>query len=530
MNQSSINLIDSLRLIFPTEDFAWLLESRPRAMMVQWVSLDVKNGQPGDILLLPASKASNQIFKTAAEKGIEVILLLGEIARLKNITSKVPVIVVDTEDEIRQIQRRILTLLSNNDEFLNERKVSIHTQLSRLAAQGVELKELARAMMEISRHGVLIHDKRLAIIAEAPSADLLPFWNDITDQLNRLENLPPQMRDRQQAGDQNIAIRQNLSGGISRVIVPISVGDVARGYLSVIGINDTLDQVDHAVADGGALICAIAMSRTKAVRETEKRLHSDLLTALLQEDISPRDAKLWVDAIGLDQSQAHTALQFSWASSSPPSRRRLETLIHGEVIRMGIKVILNPAGEAVICFCQVSPDEDGYRLALDLGAGVLEKGSREFPDAKIRCGVGSPTTNINLWHKSFREAGLALDMATRLDKDKPLYYPELSIYRLIMLLENNPELRDFQNDVLGSLLAQGGKNNFIETLEAYFEQKGNLTQTAEMLYIHRNTLSYRLDRIAEIAGWDLDNHDTALSVQLALKIYRLMEGSGELRE
>lgn len=368
----------------------------------------------------------------------------------------------------------------------------------------------------------MIHDKRLNIIAEVPSADLQPFWGDITDQLSKIETLPAPIQDRQQAGDKNIAIDQKLSGGISRVVVPISVGDVARGYLSVVGIDGTLDQLDHAVAEGGALICAIAMSRTKAVRETEKKLQSDLLTALLQEDISPRDAKLWVDAIGLDQTQAHAALQFAWGSSKPPSRRRLETLIHGEVVRKGIKVVLNPAGEAVICFCQVPVDENGYRLALEFGSAVLGQGNREFPDAKIHCGVGAPTTNINLWHRSFREAGLALDMAARLEKDKPLYYPELSIYRLLMLLEHNPELKVFQADVLGLLLSQEGKNNFIETLEAYFEQIGNLTQTSEALYIHRNTLAYRLDRIAEITGWDLDNQDTALSVQLALKIYRLV--------
>ena len=90
---------------------------------------------------------------------------------------------IETEEDVRQIHRKLLSVLTNKDEILNERKVSIHSQLSRLAAQGVELNELARAMLEITRHGVLIHDKRLNIIAEAPSSDLLPFWENLTDQL-----------------------------------------------------------------------------------------------------------------------------------------------------------------------------------------------------------------------------------------------------------------------------------------------------------------------------------------------------------
>jgi len=282
------------------------------------------------------------------------------------------------------------------------------------------------------------------------------------------------------------------------------------------------------VAEAGALICAIDMSRTKAVRETEKKLQSDLLTALLQEDLSPRDAKLWIEAMGLDKSQAHAALQFIWDSPNPPSRRRLETSINGEVVRMGIKVILNPAGEAIICFCQVPPNDYGYQLALKLGTNVLKQTINEFPNAPVRCGIGSPTSNLNQWHISFREAGLALDMATRLKENKPLYYPDLSIYRLLLLLETNPELKAFQEDTLGALLLHENRNEFIKTLEAFFEQKGNLSQTAKVLFIHRNTLSYRLKQISEITGFDLKNCDTALSVQLALKIYRMMQGKVEI--
>jgi purine catabolism regulator len=62
----------------------------------------------------------------------------------------------------------------------------------------------------------------------------------------------------------------------------------------------------------------------------------------------------------------------------------------------------------------------------------------------------------------------------------------------------------------------------LQTLSAYFTHHGNLSQTAEALFIHRNTLQYRMDRIAEISGFDLDNPETRLAVQLALKAYRLI--------
>jgi purine catabolism regulator len=55
-------------------------------------------------------------------------------------------------------------------------------------------------------------------------------------------------------------------------------------------------------------------------------------------------------------------------------------------------------------------------------------------------------------------------------------------------------------------------------LEGFFECHGNLSQTAARLHIHRNTLAYRLEQIANIAQLDLDDPDARFSLQLALKL------------
>ena len=64
--------------------------------------------------------------------------------------------------------------------------------------------------------------------------------------------------------------------------------------------------------------------------------------------------------------------------------------------------------------------------------------------------------------------------------------------------------------------------DLIKTLEAYFNCHGNLSQTAESLIVHRNTLLYRMNRINEIAGIDLNRPETRLALHLALTIRRLL--------
>ncbi len=70
--------------------------------------------------------------------------------------------------------------------------------------------------------------------------------------------------------------------------------------------------------------------------------------------------------------------------------------------------------------------------------------------------------------------------------------------------------------MIGPLLAQENARELIHTLEIYFAHNGNVCQTAEALFVHRNTLMYRLERIATILNLDLEKPETRLALQLAL--------------
>jgi purine catabolism regulator len=181
-------------------------------------------------------------------------------------------------------------------------------------------------------------------------------------------------------------------------------------------------------------------------------------------------------------------------------------------------------GVEVVCFCEVVPEPARPILALQFGQAVVEQGFREYPQAPIRCGVGLRAKQLSAWRDSFSQAGQALEMARRFQEARVLYFPDLSVYRLLFQFEHNPALIAFQEEILGPLLSHDGGQELLETLEVYFEHNGSLTQASEALFIHRNTLTYRLERIRDIGGIDLEKPETRLAVQLALHIYRMLGG------
>ena len=100
------------------------------------------------------------------------------------------------------------------------------------------------------------------------------------------------------------------------------------------------------------------------------------------------------------------------------------------------------------------------------------------------------------------------------------YFGDLGLYQLLTTLGNSTEASRFYRKTLGRLLSYDESKNaeLVQTLEAFFECHGNLSQTAARLHIHRNTLTYRLEQISSITQLDLDDPDARFSLQFALKL------------
>ncbi len=404
---------------------------------------------------------------------------------------------------------------------LLKREIQVNAQLTRLVMNNAGLAKLATTLSELSGWSVAIHDKRLRLLASHPSPFLRSIWEDILPTLSEFANLAPELKDREKSGKKFAVYQQSLPGNLIRCAAPISVESITRGYLSLLDVNRQPAPIDLIILEQGVLAIGLEMSRLKAVREAEKRLKGDLLTALLTDQISPRDASLWVQNMGLDPLKPHVAIRLSWHADRPPSRRRLETLVNGEASRLGMRVLVRTLETEIICFCEVHPDQNRPEDAIVFCSAVVDRGKTEYPEQPICSGVGNFAPDLDGWRFSFRQAGQALEMARRLNEYRPLYFQDLSVYRLLLQLEYHPELQAFKDEMIGDLLQTEGADEAVRTLETYFGHNGNLSQAAEALFIHRNTLIYRLERIAEITRLNFDNNETRLAIQLALRIHRM---------
>ena len=438
-----------------------------------------------------------------------------------------PVLSLSSHSRVRDVERTVISLLVNRKVQIERRGTQIYRQLTQISMRNEGMDELVGAMARLTKKAVVIHDKRLQPISHKIQAEFVDIWDDIEFFLKKDDALPVELQDRHRVADVDppVLMQALPISGVARLVAPVIAVNVGRGYLSIIGRESDLDEIDQLVCEHGAAACALEMAKQKAVNETEKRLRGTFLDRLLLGDVSQQEAARQGERFNHDMTRTHIAFVLAWRGDNAPSLRRLETTVNAIVAGRDCKALVwtrRKEGEVVVFHATDFADPIDHSLALS--AAFSQEIKRQYPGRRVAIGLGAVARDIKGWRSSYRDAVQAMELAERLQTDAPLFIGDLGVFQLILGLTDRDKLGDFCEDTLGKLLEYDSRQNadLIKTLEAFFNCHGNLSQTAESLIVHRNTLLYRMNRISDIAGIDLNRPETRLSLHLALTIRRLL--------
>ncbi len=439
----------------------------------------------------------------------------------------IPMLILPGGTRVRMIEKQIVSLLVDRKGQLERRGTQIYRQLTQISSRNEGMQELIGAMARLTNKAVVVQAKRLQELYSAVQPQFVAYWEDVEGFLRKQDNLPIELQDRHRVVEvENPVLMQSLpTPGLARLVAPIITRDVGRGYLSIIGRDTDLDDIDMLVAEHGSAACALEMAKAKAISDTEKRLRGTFLDRLLIGDVSHQEAIRQGERFDHDMTLTHVAAVLTWQGDKSPSLRRLETIVNGIVAAQRASALVwQRERENEVLVFQAVDDKDPTSAAMKLARTFSVEIQRQYPGARVAIGLGQPAREIGVWRSSYRDATQALDLAKRLQTDTPLYIGDLGVYQLILSLSDRDKLISFYEKTLGPLLEYDLRQHadLIKTLEAFFTCHGNLSQTADMLIVHRNTLLYRMNRINEIAQVDLERPEIRLALHLALTIRRLL--------
>lgn len=270
-------------------------------------------------------------------------------------------------------------------------------------------------------------------------------------------------------------------------------------------------------------ICNHIMSQ-----QVEEKSIQDILESILFGDCSQPELLISRAALyDYDLAKPHRVLFVRFGASLPLNKAnlaieqkviedklKLQQIVHDSFHRAGKKVLSTARSDRLVLLI---PSERSMQEAQQVEAitqSILQTAQDQLKPLQIHIGWGSPFDQLPAAKKSLEQAELALKVAMTSGKKRSFGYESLGFYKVLFNVSNRKELESFRSEVLGPLneydKRHGGE--LLPTLTAFLEDTENLSIVADKLHIHRNTLRYRLQKVAEITGRNLG--DTQDRMQL----------------
>ena len=159
-----------------------------------------------------------------------------------------------------------------------------------------------------------------------------------------------------------------------------------------------------------------------------------------------------------------------------------------------------------------------------LASSIVDTLSGEFY-THCSVGIGTVVSSIKDLARSFKEAQVALEVGKVFDTEKPIVsYNHLGIARLIYQLPTTL-CEMFLKEVFRKGSIDSLDHETLFTIQRFFENSLNVSETSRKLFVHRNTLVYRLEKIKKITGLDLREFEDAIVFKVALMVKRYLSSN-----
>ena len=238
-----------------------------------------------------------------------------------------------------------------------------------------------------------------------------------------------------------------------------------------------------------------------------------LLDNLLLVDIYNRAKKLHID-----NSVPRAIIQISVESDldSEETDNTASELLSGLYTAQGGDYLTAVDESSVILIKAVNAPDD--YASVEEAATVAVSMLNTEAMLKVRASYGTIVTELKDLSKSYKEAKMAMDVGKIFYAEKRVIsYNALGIGRLIYQLPVNL-CRIFLNEIFGDVDISSIDEETLITINTFFENNLNVSETSRQLFVHRNTLVYRIEKLEKLTGLDIRNFEDALTFKISLMV------------
>ncbi len=437
-----------------------------------------------------------------------------------------PVFEVPYEVPFIAVTEAAFTKLVNEQYAVLRRALAAHERLERIVLSERGLEALAATLSTLIGAAVLVFDARGTPLAQrafrrAVEPDTVAVLEaDLCQRARRREArafLPPLGEQSERALALPVAADGapgSGNGGIDRV---------PEAWLVAIKDGGPLTDFDRLTLHQAVTIVALELLRGRVAGDTERRLAGDVLAAIVGGELTGSELARRLEPFGLSERVAALVVQRpnNGRGSPAPVEDALTTALREEAA----PGLVASAGPLTCALVRGIAEEELF--------GLAERVTRRLDDGLgpgLRVGVGRPVAGAEA-RRSFHEGrcaveALALGVVGEQNgsghadgRVRVATYKDLGSFQLLLSLQEDEALKLFCDSILGPIEASEGHygGELMRSLEAFIEENGQWERAARRLYCHRHTLRYRIKRVEELTGRNLNSARDRIEFWLALR-------------
>lgn len=443
----------------------------------------------------------------------------------------IPILEMPFEISFRDVMSRLMERLFNEEVTRLKYFKTTHDNFSALVlgseSIGVAIDQILDVLAKLIRNPVAAFNRQLDCIGASEGAERsLEIQKDA-------QSYEPGIYSNYEYLRQQIDNRQQY-------IVKVKLNLRERLYLVITEEEDSFDVMDAIATESAIWALQFELVRQYSVTELEKKFQNDIMHNILNGKIdSISELQKNTSLLGVPINGSFRVIVFGLKGEDRDKRdfksKISDTNLLSDAIAcqmINVKIYNDLDRIVVVKEVNKEQTQEEYRQEIrEIVDKVQAYVSRQDKELQVKAGVGKVVEGVINLPDSFKEANEAftfVDIAGEISEDgnsQVTLFSDLGIFKLLCQLDNPELLLEYVPEGLQKLYnyKKPQRDDLLITLKTYLDRNLNLSKTAQDLFVHYKTASYRIEKIAKITGVDFDNANEVLAFRIGLVVYKMIE-------
>jgi purine catabolism regulator len=434
-----------------------------------------------------------------------------------------PIIEIPEHISYLDILAPVMNTIFNDKVVLQQDLEQASQLLNEISLNGEGIDRFIETLSFLTKNVITIESEFFYIGTPSPPFQMLPLSREQKRELSLIKR--PIRLGRKYEGSKDVEC----------IVAPILLDGKVFGNITCWGENEEHMEVDLAIMEKASTLLALEFLKVKVKLDVQQQYKNEFLRDLFinytlnAKDIQERGKTY---NFSLDDSYICMAIQLV-GKNGKEQAVDTDQVSQFESIIQSIQhnVIIGCIRRTLYVLCPY--ENEGDQELIEKAQTFKDKLKRSTASStNIQIGIGRYHPEMDGIRRSFREADQAISLGKMIWSEKNvIHYNDLGVYHLISLASDSMELKRFCDESIGKLIEydQDSDMELVETLRAYYQHNEKLNDTSNALYVHVNTLKYRMQKIEKITGYSLQGSEGKLTLYLGLKIYDYLSNGYRFR-